>query len=310
MPTRIVITGATGFIGHAILEHLLARGRAVSVLLRENSDRSRLAGLGGFQIHHYKKLSDPATVAELRGIAPDVFIHCAWRGVGGKDRNEGFQITDNLPFTLDAVNLAAAAGCRQWVGLGSQAEYGNQNRKLSEDAPLTPTTLYGKAKLAAGIAALGLCEALGLKGAWLRVFSTYGPGDAPHWLIPYVIQELIAKRPPRLSACEQLWDYLYVSDAARAIASVANGNTGGVFNLGSGTAHPLKEVIEMIRAEVGGKVSPDYGAVPYRPDQIMHLEADIARLQATAGWNAEVGLLEGIRATIAFEKSRLSIPSA
>ena len=225
-------------------------------------------------------------------------------GVGGHERNEAFQITDNLPAVIEAVELAAAAGCRQWIGLGSQAEYGNQNRRMDEGAPLRPTTLYGKAKLAAGVAALALCEARQMAGAWLRVFSTYGPDDAPHWFIPYVIQELLAGRAPKLTQCEQLWDYLYVTDAARAVAATANGKTAGVFNLGSGSAHPLKEYVEAIRRELGSLAEPAYGAVPYRPDQVMHLEADISRLTKVADWQPQISLAEGIRATVAFERTR------
>jgi len=242
----------------------------------------------------------------LKEKKPEVFIHCAWRGVGGNDRNEAFQITNNIPMTLDAVELAAAAGCRQWIGLGSQAEYGNQNCRMSEDSPLRPTTLYGKAKLAAGVASLALCEARGMTGTWLRVFSTYGPGDAPQWLVPYAIREFLAGRAPKLTRCEQRWDYLYVRDAASAVVSVAETRAPGVFNLGSGSAETLKKIIETIRGELAVSIEPAYGAVPYRSDQVMYLEADISRLRAATGWSPRVSLIEGIRATIAFERGRHS----
>ena len=304
MPLHVAITGATGFIGRAVLTELLAAGSQATVLLRPDSDRGRLAAMNGFETLGYSRLMDEATVRALREMRPDVFIHCAWRGVGGHERNEAFQITDNLPAVLEAVELAAAAGCRQWIGLGSQAEYGNQNRRMDEDAPLRPTTLYGKAKLAAGIAALALCDARKMAGAWLRVFSTYGPDDAPQWFIPYVIQEFLAGRAPKLTLCEQLWDYLYVTDAARAVAAAANGKIAGVFNLGSGSAHPLKNYVEAIRRELDSPAEPAYGAVSYRPDQVMHLEADISRLTKITDWRPQISLSEGIRATVAFERTR------
>lgn len=304
MPIRVIMTGATGFIGSAILAELLARGDRVTVLLRPDSSRERLAGLNGFESLTYTELLDEEIVSALRDSSPDIFIHCAWRGVGGQDRNEAFQITDNLPMTLDAVELAAASGCRQWIGLGSQAEYGNQNRRLAEDAPLRPTTVYGKAKLAAGVAARALCEANGIAGSWLRVFSTYGPADAPHWFLPYVIQEFLAGRAPKLTKCEQLWDYLYVEDAARAVCVIADGTTGGVFNLGSGSSRPLSDYIESIRNALGTSIEPLYGAVAYRPDQVMHLEANITRLTEATGWIPVVSLEQGIRNIIAFELAR------
>jgi nucleoside-diphosphate-sugar epimerase len=304
MPFHIAITGATGFIGAAVVAELLASGARVTALFRPDSDPARLAAVKGFDVLMCPRLLDERTVDALREKAPDVFVHCAWRGVGGHERNEAFQITENLPMTLDAVELAAAAGCRQWVGLGSQAEYGNQNRRLGEDAALLPTTLYGKAKLAAGVAALALCEARQIAGVWLRVFSTYGPGDAPHWFIPYVIREFLGGRAPKLTRCEQLWDYLFVRDAARAVVAAANGATSGVFNLGSGSARPLRDYIEATRLELGSRVEPAYGGVPYRSDQVMHLEADISRLTEVTGWRPQVSLTEGIRATVAFERTR------
>jgi len=303
MALNVVITGATGFIGAAVLAELLANGTHVTVLLRPDSDRTRLVAMKGFKTLTYSTLLSKETIHALREQQPDIFIHCAWSGVGGHQRNEALQILDNIPLTLDAVELAATVGCRQWIGLGSQAEYGNQNRRMNEDCPLQPTTLYGKAKLAAGVAALALCDARKMAGVWLRVFSTYGPGDAPSWFIPYVIQEFLGGRTPKLTKCEQLWDYLYVTDAARAVIATATGLTSGAFNLGSGASRPLKDYIEAIRSELGSSLEPAYGAVLYRPDQVMHLEADISKLHLETGWLPRTSLLDGIRKTVEFEKT-------
>jgi UDP-glucose 4-epimerase len=294
----VILTGATGFIGSAVLTALAQRGGRTVVLLRPESNRRRLESLHSFETEVYTRLNDPALVGQLRARQPAVLIHCAWRGVAGKERNFAYQITDNLPLTLESVKLAAASGCRQWIGLGSQAEYGNLNRVIAETAPTLPTTIYGKAKLAAGGAALALAQASGLHGAWLRVFSTYGPGDSPHWFIPYMIREFLQGRRPQLTRCEQLWDYLHVQDAARAILSVTDGCTDGVFNLGSGITVPLKHVVEIIRCELGTLTQPEFGVVPYPPDQVMHLQADITKLTTATGWRPRVSLEEGLRETV------------
>lgn len=302
MANSVVITGATGFIGAATLRELLARKIPTTVLVRPDSDLRRLAGLSGFDRVTCARLDEASLAEKLRERQPQIFIHCAWRGVLGGARNEAYQISENVPLTIKSVELAHAIGCRQWIGLGSQAEYGNPNRRVDESAPTTPTTAYGRGKLAAGIAALGLAETFGLRGAWLRVFSTYGPGDAPQWLIQHVIRLLLMGHTPQLTRCEQLWDYLYVADAARAIVSVANGETAGVFNLGSGHAIALREFTEKLRAIIGSPVEPAYGAVPYRPDQVMHLEADISKLKAATGWSPTTSLEDGLRATVAAAK--------
>jgi nucleoside-diphosphate-sugar epimerase len=301
-PGTIVLTGATGFIGSAVLAELNRRKIRTLVLLRPESDRRRLPLLAGENLFVFSKLDEPGLAEKLHKQRPGIFIHCAWRGVGGQERNADFQFAENVPLTLASVKLAAACGCRQWIGLGSQAEYGNANHILDENAPAQPTTLYGKAKLAAGIESLALCKMKGLAGAWLRIFSTYGPGDQPYWMIPHVIREFLDGRAPQVTKCEQKWDYLFVADAARAIAGVADGKISGVFNLGSGEAPPLKEIIETIRAELHTPIQPDYGALPYRPDQVMHLQADISKLSAATGWTPQVDLENGIRKTIAWEK--------
>jgi UDP-glucose 4-epimerase len=301
---RVIVTGATGFIGASVVAALVNAGKSVTALIRKESNLRRLVSMDSVDRVRYDGDDYQNVVTQLRDQRPATFIHCAWRGVGGNERNEEFQLTENVGVTLRSLDLASSIGCAQWIGLGSQAEYGNQNRPLDENAPLEPTTRYGEAKKIAGIEALSCCRSKGIAGAWLRVFSTYGPDDSPEWLIPFVIRELIAGRAPRLTLCEQMWDYLYVDDAARAIASVADGATAGVFNLGSGAARPLRDYVETARRELGTDVSPIYGAVPYRPDQVMHLEADISRLVAATSWRPQVDIREGMRATVLFERQR------
>jgi len=300
MSIHAIITGASGFIGAAAAAEFIGAGHNVTALIRNNSNLERLKKLRDIGRLQYKDFADDETVEALKKLGPDVFIHCGWRGVGGSDRNESFQITENIRMSMDTVDLAAACGCRRWIGLGSQAEYGNQNSRLDENAPVRPTTLYGKAKLAAGIACLALAEAKGLSAAWIRVFSTYGPDDNPHWFLQYVLREFRAGRAPELTPCTQLWDYLHVTDAARAILAItSNPTANGTFNLGSGTALPLRFWTDLLRKATCCPIEPKYGAVPFRPDQVMHLEADISRITMATGWKPLVSPIDGIKSLIA-----------
>jgi nucleoside-diphosphate-sugar epimerase len=309
-PNSVILTGANGFIGAAVHRELSRRNLRPLTLLRPGADRLRLEALVPDSTFTFSSFEEPQLAEQLARHRPAALIHCAWRGVGGADRNDDFQIRENIPLTLATVNLAARTGCRHWIGLGSQAEYGNPNRAIDEQAPTVPTTLYGQAKLAAGREALALCAQCGLTGSWLRVFSTYGPGDHPRWLIPHVIRELLHGRAPQVTRCEQRWDYLYVDDAARAIVEVVLSRSPGVFNLGSGEAPVLRDTLELIRRECGATVSPAYGAVPYRDDQVLHLQADISKLSTSTGWTPSVSLADGIRATVAHERTLLSPATA
>lgn len=297
--TKIALTGATGFIGSAVLKQLINDGHEAVVLLRNESNTERIKVVSKYQTVYYQNLYQNELKETLAAYNPDAFIHIAWKGVGGNDRNEQFQITENLPFTLQSVELAHAVGCKHWIGIGSQAEYGNPNRKVAEIDTTLPTTLYGKAKLASCWAALGLSESLNMKGSWIRVFSTYGVGDEPTWFIPYIISELKKGKTPKLTKCEQLWDYLYVDDAARAILSVLYEEMAGIFNIGSGQTISLKSVVELIKQNINPDITVDYGAVPYRPDQVMHLEADTSKIRQLTGWIPEITMEEGLKRMIA-----------
>ncbi len=302
---RALVTGATGFIGSYLTERLLGAGAAVAVLVRPTANPWRIADLLPRVTRITGDLRELTPVErEIRDFAPEAVFHLAWHGVAGAQRNDPAQLDANVQTTTDLVRLAVRAGCQTWIGVGSQAEYGPLNRVIAEDAPTEPTTAYGVAKLRAGLAAAELATEAGLRFAWLRVFSTYGPKDSPDWMLPYLIRTLLRGQTPALTGCEQKWDYLYVADAADAIHRVAEMSAAaGVMNLGSGVACPLREVVERVRDLVSPARALQFGAVPYRPDQVMHLQADIARLTRATGWRPVTALDEGLRRTVEWYRS-------
>lgn len=299
-PLRVLLTGASGFIGSHVAAQLLEQGHTVAALLRPQSDTRRIAALLPRLTRISGDLRDLAAAeAPLRAFAPEVVLHLAWHGVTAEHRNDPAQFHDNLPQTLALVRLAARAGARAFIGLGSQAEYGPANARLAEDAPTHPTTFYGLVKLWAGLLGGRIAADHGLRFAWLRVFSTYGPGDHPDWLIPYLVRTLRRGERPALTACEQRWDYLYVADAAEAICRAAECEAAaGAFNLGSGRAVELREVVERVRDLIDPGLPLGFGEVAYRADQVMHLEADITRMMTITGWQPRTTLEEGLRRTV------------
>ena len=130
--------------------------------------------------------------------------------------------------------------------------------------------------------------------AWLRLFSSYGPDDDPSWMIPYMIKRLLAAEKPSLTKAEQMWDYLHVDDAAAGIVAALDADARGFFNLGSGQSRPLRTIIESIRDLIDPSLPLGFGEVPYRPDQVMHLEADITSLSLASGWRPQVALEDGL----------------
>ncbi|MCP3388311.1 NAD(P)-dependent oxidoreductase [Bradyrhizobium sp. CCGB12] len=295
---RIFVTGASGFLGSYLVADLVARGHEVAVLLRPASSHRRLGEV-------YDRLHViPGSLADLDGLrealgafAPEAVAHMAWRGVAGADRNSPVQAI-NVADTVGLAELAAEAGASIFVGAGSQAEYGPYDRAIREDDAPRPTTLYGMAKLAAGSMAMRLCEERGLRAAWFRIFSTYGPRDADHWLIPSMIRNLRSGQHMALTACEQRWGFLHARDAASAFRlAITHDAANGIFNVGSPDAPPLRETVTRLRDLIDPGAVLGFGELAYRPDQVMVLAADVSRTLAL-GWRPEVSLDEGLRETV------------
>lgn len=296
---RLLITGATGFLGAHLLQRLAGEEASVATLVRPRSDGWRIARLRPRVTEIVGDLKEPRSyAAAVEEFAPDAVAHLAWSGVGNRHRNELSQVEENLFATLELLKVARDAGCRAWLGVGSQAEYGPANARLDEDAPTRPTTLYGASKLSACLLAERLCERFGMRFVWLRLFSSYGPMDDPGWMIPHLILSLLRRERPSLTEGTQRWDYIYATDVAEAIhLTLRKAEASGVFNLGSGEAERLRDIVERVRDLVDPSLPLGFGEVPFREDQVMHLQADTARLRAL-GWSPRVGLAEGLAKTV------------
>lgn len=297
---KFFVTGAGGFIGSHVVRSLLDSGHSVAFLRRSGSNLSRLGGLKLTPIDVSDQLSgfSDAEQSALNSFSPDAVIHLGWIGVGNGERNSYTQL-ENVEMSVNILRASADAGAKHFVGFGSQAEYGPCEGAIDEKQPLNPTTVYGASKASVGLIAGVLAEQLGLQFSWIRVFSTYGPGDEPYWMIQDVAKKLLNGEIPELTLGTQKWDYLFVEDAARAVTKVAESSTGlGQINLGSGRAPTIREIVETLRDVAAPHLSLDFGAVPFRDDQVMHLEANISKLQKETGWVPEVSLIEGLTSTV------------
>jgi nucleoside-diphosphate-sugar epimerase len=302
----VLVSGATGFVGSYVARALLEQRREVAVLVRPRSDTRRIADLLP-RLHpivaDLESLGGAARA--IAAFAPAVTVHLAWAGVPGRDRDDPRQAA-NVYATTSLLDAVRAAGCRTWIGFGSQAEYGMTDLPLTEDAPTTPSTLYGMSKLCTGWLCRRICAMHGLRYVWLRLFSAYGPDDRPTWLIPHVIATLLRGECPRLTAGIQRCDYLFVEDVADAVVRlVAGPDAAGVFNVGSGEPQPVRRIVERIRDLIDPALPLTFGEIPYVPEQVMHLEADTTRLRKETGWTPRTSLDEGLRRTIAWHRATL-----
>lgn len=310
-PGTIAVTGATGAIGLALIRLCIEQGIRAYVFVREDSARiSRipedpLVKVIYCSLDEMASFDAEAFFRENDLPAADVFFHMAWMNAfGAEARNDLRTQIKNLDYAIDAADLAKRLGCRLFIGAGSQAEYGRADSALTPDTPCHPENGYGMAKLAAGQMTRLQCEKLGMDHIWTRILSVYGPGDGEGTLVMSIIRDVLEGKNPECTKGEQIWDYIYSRDAARALLLLAEkGVSGRTYLIASGSAGPLRDHIERICAvcaEEGGvrRADPVYGARPYGDRQVMHLEADISSLTEDTGFVPETSFEEGIRETV------------
>ena len=310
---KILITGSSGFVGSHLLQRLLERKKdEVAILLRNPGVSWRLALIPDLSDAHIIQGSlDEANSYKdkLKYFSPDIIVNLAWNGVKGVDRNSNSQ-WDNVANLLELVEIGHECGVKKFIGFGSQGEYGNLNKKISENDHERPTTSYGISKLAACHLGRVAASRLDIQFAWIRLFDPYGPKDGVTWFLPYIIKELLKGRNPKITKAQQLWDYIYIDDVIDAIVKIVDkDDIHGIFNLGSGQSIELKQIVNKVKNLINPNLNIQFGAVPYREDQIMHLESDIDKISNEIEWTPAVKIDEGLKKTIDWFKSNLDTGS-
>ena len=282
-----ILTGATGFVGYALLNELIENNVYVYVLCRPNSKRrSKLDGLKGITVIE-ANLEYLEKINNLKEC--DVFFHIAWEG----ERNNFEQQYKNINITINCLRLAAKLKCKRFICTGSQAEYGNKKELITEDTPLMPTTAYGACKTAAYFLTADFAQRLNIEHVWVRIFSLYGPNDNPNTLIANLIDKLKRNGNTELTTNgEHIWNYLYEEDAARALRLLGtNVYVTGVYNLVSNECKPLKYFVEEIHKIVAPNAVISYGA----EKSAVNLNVSTEKICRAIGEFEKTTFIEGIK---------------
>lgn len=302
---KVIITGPTGAIGHALIDKCLDEGCEVFAICRPKSARIKsLPQHARLHVLEYD-LSELKKAKEKLPSDCDVLYHFGWAATFGDARNDMPTQIKNIQYTIDAVHLAHACCCSTFIGAGSQAEYGRVEGKLSANTPAFPENGYGMAKLCAGQMSRVEAQQLGIKHIWTRILSVYGPYDGPYTMVMSTISKLLNGEKPSFTKGEQQWDYLYSKDAAGIMYALAEkGIDGKIYCLGSGIAQPLKAYIEAIRDNIDSNLPLGLGDIPYSDKQVMYLCADVEPLEKDLGYEYMYDFSKGIKETIAWVKDK------
>ena len=300
--TRVLVTGATGFIGHHCLEPLKRLGYAVhAVTSRE------LPATNGAVTWHRTDLLDQSQIEGLiERVQPTHLLHSAWEVRPGRI----YTSPDNFHWvqsSLELVEQFARFGGKRLVVVGTCFEYDQKYGLCSETlTPTEPNTIYGVTKNALRQMLEAFCAENALSMAWPRLFFLYGPHEHPKRLVPSVICALLEGQPAKCSHGRQLRDYIHVKDAADGIARLLKSEFEGPINLGAGTPIALRDVVQTIGRLLERPDLIHLGALPARSGEDPLVIADIKQMTDALSWTPKLELEGGLRQTIDWWTSRMA----
>lgn len=300
-----VVTGATSFIGAAVVKELLEQKIPVAAVVRPGSKN----------IQYLWKQVPPESrhllwvveldLKQIGRIAEKLpeettwesWLHAGWDGAGSDNRTKGEVQQANVVFSLEAVKAAGRLGCRRFLFTGSQAEYGIHNTVITEDTPLNPVSEYAKAKVSFANSAKDLCKLLEMEYIHTRIFSVYGPGDHPWSLVNTCLATWAGSGHMQLGPCTQKWNFLYIEDTARALVLLLKKGEAGTYNVAGDDTRVLRQFIEEMYELCGSTGSFVYGEKKPNAEGAVSLDPDIGRLKSL-GWTPTTLFAEGIYETM------------
>jgi len=320
MSSRVLVTGAGGFIGSRLLDRFLKRetfdGEVLGVV-----DSARFAWhLVDIDLDRSPRVRveradqfDSDAMRELLGrFKPDTLIHLAAVGVDPSAADSPLNLPLNHEFTLRLLDDFIGSGGKRFVFAGSCFEYGQVSGGscVTEGQICVPVTVYGRSKLMATEGILGRVQTSGIEAVILRPFHTYGPAENPNRIVPYLIRAARQGRVASLTKGEQVRDFVYVADVADAfIAATLQPlpHPGKIYNVSTGRATSLREFARALDAILPGEAIRRWGDREYPENEIMTLVGANDSIRADLGWFPAKNLESGLEETIAWQDKYKSI---
>lgn len=261
---RVVVTGATGFVGRHVVNGLLDRGHDITAVARNPPGADAQAWGDSVNFVACDVHDDSVDQVSLLGV-PDVLVHLAWPGL--PNYKDLFHFEHNLPAAYRFIKQMVMAGTPQVLVTGTCFEYGLQSGPLSEDTPPLPSNPYGLAKnnLRLYLEALQGVHPFVLQ--WARLFYLHGPGQNPASVLAQLDAAIDAGQPHfNMSGGEQLRDYLPVEEAAGYLVNlIEHADFAGIMNCCSGRPVSIRRLVEQRIAQRGAEIALNLGHFPY-PD--------------------------------------------
>lgn len=304
---KILLTGATGFIGSNIAKGLLECGDDVYATFRSTSSFEKCIEFKDRINWINAETSD--WKEQIKAIKPDQLIHVAWGGIEAGNRNNWEVQIRNFWLSKGYFELAKESGIKKVIAIGSQAEYGKYDFPVNETTAPMPNDAYGAVKTLTANYLRNLFENTVTEWYWMRVFSVFGEGENAGWLIPTVISKLLKHEPIALTSCKQQYNYLYIEDFVRQFIAVVRctENKSGIFNLCYTSSIALKDLLLKIAELMNIPYNLlQFDSIPQREDQNMLIAGDNSKFVKCFcdNDNALIGFTTGLIQTIEYYRKR------
>lgn len=304
--SRVLVTGAAGFVGANLVRRLLADGDDVIAGVHSGANDWRLRDLQSDIQSVAADVRDRDAVAALvERLRPETIFHLAANGAYSWQQQRELIFATNFLGTVNVLEAAVRHDVSRFVVAGTSSEYGYQDHAPAETEAPEPNSDYAVAKAAATLFAgyVGRTERIGV--SVLRLYSVYGPWEEPGRLVPALVCSARNGRLPPLVAPDIARDFVFVDDVCEAFVRAADSaNTGEIYNVGSGRQTTLAEIVEVVRRQFGISAPPQWNSMAARSWDTGVWVADPARALAMLDWAPRVSLEDGLAATSAWLDAR------
>lgn len=311
---RVLVTGATGFLGSHLTRRLVADGAEVHALTSTVSSvyPTRLVDVRDRIELHEGSLTDRSAMDVLAERArPDVVFHLgAYTHVGKSWQRVDECVQVNVQGTVNLLQALAPQGYARFVNTGTSEIYGDVDVPFVETGPVNPVSPYAVAKYAAERYCRMFVQGRGWPVVMLRPFNAYGPWQSPDRVIPEIVGRAVRGEPVRMTQGRQTREFNFVDDLVEGFvrAGTADGVVGEVVNLGCGEEVSVRDLATTVLRLMGDPVVPEFGALADRPTEIWRMRSDAAKARELLGWEPQVPLGEGLRRTVEWYRSELARP--
>jgi nucleoside-diphosphate-sugar epimerase len=301
---NVIVTGGNGFLGSNVVRKLLLDKHNVYVFSKNTNNINdiikniKFTRASNDELNLYKK--------DIEEFSPDIIFHFGWSGGNNYNAvNNISQFYDNVGPTIDLISMLGDLNKKpKFIGVGSFAEYGNQEILINENVYENPLNLYGLSKFTAKKYTEILCKQHKIEWTWIRPCYVYGPGDVSTRLIPTLIDKFLNNEPVNLDKCDKIIDYIYIDDFVKFVYKLSLTTATGVYNVCSGFEYKLKELILELHKKTNSKSQIIFNEIVDKKYVSKYICGDNFKIKKVTNLECEIDLKIGLEKTINFYKNK------